>query len=132
LLDRLNTPEKNDESLNGFLIGSLTDLKAEKALPAIERAFKQDLTDTMIIPWHSVQFEFGLITKEEYDRTDQEYRAAHRAIFSTERGPAPARDNDYDPFRGSNLNPSIKKQKEKAKAKRKMAKASQKKNRKRK
>jgi hypothetical protein len=132
LLDRLNTPEKNDDSLNGFLIASLTDLKAEKALPAIERAFKQDLVATMILRWHSVQYEFGLISKEEHDKTEEEFRAAQRAMFNAEREPATATDNDYDPFRGSNLNPSGKKQKEKAKAKRKMAKASQKKNRKRK
>jgi hypothetical protein len=132
LLDRLNTPEKNDDSLNGFLISSLTNLKAEKALPAIEKAFQQDLVDTIILRWHTVQYEFGLITKEEHDQTEKDFRAAQRAMFNAERGAATTSDYDHAPFRGNNLNPSGKKQKEKTKAKRKMAKASQKKNRKRK
>ena len=130
LLQRLQTPEKNDESLNGFLINSLAELKAEKALPAIEAAFKQDLVDTMITRWHTVQHQLGLITQEEYDQAEEEARAAQRTRFVAERSSADS--NDYDPFRGKNVSPSANKQKEKAKAKRKMAKASQKKNRKRK
>jgi hypothetical protein len=130
LLQRLQTPEKNDESLNGFLINSLAELKAEKALPAIEAAFKQDLVDTMITRWHTVQHQLGLITQEEHDQAEEEARAAQRARVFAERSSADS--NDYDPFRGKNVSPSANKQKEKAKAKRKMAKASQKKNRKRK
>lgn len=117
LLDRLQTPEKNDDSLNGFLIASLTNLKAEKALPVIEKAFKRGLVDTMIIRWHTVQYELGLINKEEHDKTEKEFSAAQRAKFIAEREeiglPYP------DPSSGGNINPSLKKQKEKTKAKRK-------------
>ncbi len=130
LLERLHTPDKNHASLNGFLIASLTDLKAEKALPAIEEAFKQGLVDAMIIRWHTVQYELGQITIEEHDQTEKEFRVVQRSKFIAEQGRGDA--YDYVPLRGRNVSTTTNKTKEKAKAKRKMAKASQKKNRKRK
>jgi hypothetical protein len=126
LLEQLKLFEKNEPSINGFLVNSLTNLKVEQALPVIEEAFKAEKVDTSIIRWHSVQFEFGLIDKSEHDRVEEEFRAAHRASRKADMLP-----EDQGRFSGSNINPSRKKQKDKAKAKRKLAKASQKKNRKR-
>jgi nucleotide-binding universal stress UspA family protein len=54
----IHTPD--DETLNGFIIGSLLDLKAVEALPAIQRAFDEDRVDTMIVDFGSVQQEFDL------------------------------------------------------------------------
>lgn len=127
MLEQLKLFDKNDRALNGFLINSLTNLKAEQALPLIEEAFNQDKVDDSILRWHSVQYEFGLIDKEEHDRLEEEFRAAHRSLINSR-----LLSGDRSPFGSTNTSPSTKKHKEKAKAKRKMAKASQKKNRKRK
>lgn len=127
MLEQLSLFSENDPALNGFLINGLTDLKAEEALPLIEKAFKGDRVDDSLVRWHSVQYEFGLISQQEHDRVEAEFRAAFRA-----------RNNlgwPSDNFRlgsGPNTKPSSKKHKEKAKAKRKLAKASRQKNRKRK
>lgn len=127
MLEQFKLFDKNGPALNGFLVNSLTNLKAEQALTLIEEAFNQDKVDDSIIRWHSVQYEFGLISKEEHDRVEEEFRAAHRGSLT-----AGLQPGVRSLFGRSNTSPSSKKQKEKAKTKRKIAKASQKKNRKRK
>ncbi len=52
------TPE--DESLNGFIISSLLEIKAREALPAISQAFDEDRVDTSVVDFGSVQQEFDL------------------------------------------------------------------------
>ena len=58
--------KKNDGELNAFLIVSLINLQATKAIPVIERAFAANRVDTTIVGnWDDVQAEFGLISQEE-------------------------------------------------------------------
>jgi hypothetical protein len=52
------TPE--DETLNGFIITSLLEMKGKEALPAISQAFDEDRVDTSIVDFGSVQQEFDL------------------------------------------------------------------------
>jgi hypothetical protein len=127
MLEQFKLFDKNGSALNGFLVNSLTNLKAEQALSLIEEAFKQDKVDNSIIRWHSVKYEFGLIGKEEHDRVEEEFRAAHRGRLT-----AGLQNGDRNPSGSINTSPSSKKEKGKAKTRRKIAKASQKKNRKRK
>lgn len=118
---------ENDPILNAFIVSSLTDLKAEEALPLIEEAYDKESVDDSVITLHSIRYEFGKIDKDEYDQLEGAYRAARRAAF----GLGPLSGGDPGPSTGSS-NGAASKKKDKAKAKRKMAKASQRKNRKRK
>jgi hypothetical protein len=53
--------KNNDPDLNGFIISSLCELNADEALPLIERAFKADTVEEMIVgDWDEVRREFGL------------------------------------------------------------------------
>ncbi len=57
-LEKFNS---NDPNLNGFIISSLCEVNADEALPLIERAFKADRVDEMIMgDWDEVRREFGL------------------------------------------------------------------------
>jgi len=47
------TPE--DETLNGYIISSLLEMKAVEALPAIHQVFDEDRVDTFIVDFGSVQ-----------------------------------------------------------------------------
>lgn len=127
MLDQLALFSTNDPALNGFLINSLTELKVQEVLPLAEKAFEEDTVDDSMIRWHTVQYEFGLISQEEHDRIEQEFRAAliARNNFSLPSGRTGPANGPYTKTTG-------KKQKAKAKAKRKIAKASRKKNRPRK
>lgn len=52
---------KNDPTLNGFLLGDLLELKAVEALPKIRQAFEQDAIDESITgDWQAVLDELGL------------------------------------------------------------------------
>jgi hypothetical protein len=124
MLDQLALFRTNDSALNGFLINSLTDLKAQEVLPLAEKAFEEDTVDDSMIRWHTVQYKFGLISQEEHDRTEKEFRAA---FIARNNFPLPSGNSGF-----VNTKKSGKKQKEKGKAKRKIAKASRKKNRPRK
>jgi hypothetical protein len=56
--------EDNDESLNGFLIGDLVDMKAVDQIDLIKRAFEADAVDEMINgDVEDVQIELGLLDK---------------------------------------------------------------------
>ncbi len=68
LFERLQHYGDYYPDFNGVLISTLVDLRAEQALPFIEEAFKADKVDNSIIRWHTVQFKFGLITRDEHDR----------------------------------------------------------------
>ena len=76
LLEQFKLFDKNGPALNGFLVNSLTNLKVDQALSLIEEAFNQGKVDDSIIRWHSVQYEFGLIDKEEHDRVEEEFRGS--------------------------------------------------------
>lgn len=68
-MEKLPPFAENDDELNAFMITSLVQLKAQEALPVIERAFKANHVDEMITgPWEAIQYDFGLITKEEFDQ----------------------------------------------------------------
>ncbi|GCE17101.1 hypothetical protein KDK_09010 [Dictyobacter kobayashii] len=68
-MEELPSFAEDDYELNAFMIISLTRLKAQEALPVIERAFKAEHVDEMITgPWELTQKEFGLITQEEFDQ----------------------------------------------------------------
>lgn len=68
-MEKLPSFAENDYELNAFMITSLVQLKAQEALPVIERAFKANHVDEMVTgPWEAIQYEFGLITKEEFDQ----------------------------------------------------------------
>ena len=49
-----------DETINGYVIGHLVDLKTEEALPAIERAYREDRVDQSFIGLDRVRESFGL------------------------------------------------------------------------
>ncbi|NUO82991.1 DUF1186 domain-containing protein [candidate division KSB1 bacterium] len=54
--------EKNDPSLNGFLIANFLDLGAVEAAPVMERAFAADCVDETIAgDWEDVQVDLGLL-----------------------------------------------------------------------
>ncbi len=74
LIRRLELCEKDDPTVNGFVISSLIDLRALEAAPAIERAFTADCVDLSIVgDWEDVQIELGLKTREEI--LQDQYRA---------------------------------------------------------
>ncbi len=65
-MEHLPTFEENDYDLNGWFVSALTQLKAQEALPLIERAFATGSVDYMAAgDWEFVQSKFGLITEEE-------------------------------------------------------------------
>ena len=61
LTRQLERFDENDESLNGFLVNALMELKAMESVPVIERAFAADRVDEFIRgDWEDVQVELGL------------------------------------------------------------------------
>lgn len=61
LTRQLERFDENDTRLNAFLISLLTDLKAEKSAPVIERAFAADRVDKLVMgDWEDAQVELGL------------------------------------------------------------------------
>jgi hypothetical protein len=61
LTRQLESAERNDPTLNGFLMAYLLDLEAVESAPVIERAFATDNVDEMIAGgWEDVRHELGL------------------------------------------------------------------------
>lgn len=66
---RLEPFAENDESLNGFLIHGLIELKAVEAAPLIEQAFAAEAVDyTVDGDWEDAQIALGLKEKRETPR----------------------------------------------------------------
>jgi hypothetical protein len=66
LSDQLKLFEKNDSSINGFLISHMLDLKAVEAAPLMERAFAADCVDLTIAgDWEDIQVALGLLPKRK-------------------------------------------------------------------
>lgn len=62
LTRQLRRFERNDPTLNGFLISSLVDLKAVEALPVMREAYERDCVDTTILgDIEDVQILLGLL-----------------------------------------------------------------------
>jgi hypothetical protein len=56
--------EQNDETINGFIISFLTDLKAVESAPLVERAYQADAVDISIQgDFEDWQIELGLLEK---------------------------------------------------------------------
>ena len=55
LMNQLKAYQKNDPTLNGFIIGYLVDLHAKQAIPLIRDAFESDRVDESFITMESVQ-----------------------------------------------------------------------------
>jgi hypothetical protein len=144
LLERLREPDeaKEEDELNGFLVSSLTDLKATRALPLILQAYDDDWVSDWIIDRTFVLREFGIITPEEADRQwEEERRERMQAVQRTPPVPgrAPRREEEEEEGEEEDLPPPLTvpgsktvAEKAKAKANRKMAQQSRKKNKKRK
>jgi hypothetical protein len=115
-----------DPIFNGFLIGTLADLKVESALPTIQKAFEEGKADDSITDWNSIQYEFGLISEEEYQIQAEKNNAVRRESLRAE--VATRTPSSQNTKKKANKPP--KDAKAKAKSKRKMEKASRKKNRK--
>lgn len=117
LTHQLEEGAEADPTLNGFLLASLLDLKAEESLPVIERAFAADWIDEAVAgDWEDVQIEFGLREHRETPR---------RPLW----GPPLRQVQGFDT---SNVSVHQRKMKTKARAKRKQEKKSRRKNRRRK
>ena len=144
LLERLHEPDeaKGEDEVNAFLVSSLTDLKAPRALPHILQAFDDDWVAEWIIDRTFVEREFGIITPEEADqRWEEERRQRMQAMQPQQDEPtllwAPQEEEEGEdegayipslPAPGGQTTAA----RTKAKAKRKMAEQSRKKNKKRK
>lgn len=64
LASQLERFQEQDDALNGSLVANLVALKAVEAAPVIERAFRADLVDEMVIgDWEDVQVDLGLKTE---------------------------------------------------------------------
>jgi len=69
LMQQLERFAENAPEINGFLVLGLVELKAEEALPLIERAFAARRVDPLILgDWEDVQIEFGLKTQKEVEQ----------------------------------------------------------------
>lgn len=116
LTHQLEEGAEADPTLNGFLLGSLLDLKAEESLSVIEHAFTADWIDESVAgDWEDVQIEFGLKEHRETPR---------RPLW----GPPPLPTQGSDT---STVSAHRRKAKTKAQSKRKQQKKSRRKNRKR-
>ncbi|MDO8670721.1 MAG: DUF1186 domain-containing protein [Dehalococcoidia bacterium] len=62
-LDPAESQTHEDESLNGFVISALLDLKAVEAAPAIRRAFDEHLVDTLVVSLDDAAEKLGLAPK---------------------------------------------------------------------
>lgn len=66
LIQQLAQFEKNDPTLNGFLVSGLCDLKAAERASEIERAFAAKRVDLTIMgDWDEAQVQLGLKTRQE-------------------------------------------------------------------
>jgi hypothetical protein len=64
LLAGLEQYKQNDETINGFIISFLTDLKAVESAPLVERVFQADAVDLSIQgDYEDWQIELGLLEK---------------------------------------------------------------------
>lgn len=112
----LENYKKNDEGLNGFIIYDLVGLKAVEHIDLIEKAFKSESVDEMIMgDFEDVQVELGLIE----ERITKPVRLPFFERLSQ-------REGIFEPER------KVSNAKKKEKNKRKQEKKSRKKNRKRK
>lgn len=56
--------EENDETVNGFIISFLAELKAVESAPLVERAYQADMVDISVIgDYEDFQIEIGLLEK---------------------------------------------------------------------
>ena len=75
LMNQLEAFGDNGDILNANLIYGLTELRAEEALPLIERAFAAEVVDLALMgDWEDVQIEFGV--KAERDTPRPKLRGA--------------------------------------------------------
>jgi len=151
LIAQLKYAPTNDATFNAGLINALADLKAERALDIIERAFETANVDTMFCgSWDDIQAEFGLIEREPIDfdfdpeapinRFELMQRMAEmtgrKSLSEEQLASSDWKDSPYwddDEARSpSSVQRNATKQKKKKKAKRKAAKKARKRNRKRK
>jgi hypothetical protein len=64
LMAGLEQYEQNDETINGFIISFLTDLKAVESVPLVERVFQADAVDLSVQgDYEDFQIELGLLEK---------------------------------------------------------------------
>ena len=112
----LENHKENDEGLNGFIIYDLVRLRAVEYIDLIEKAFKSESVDEMIMgDFEDVQVELGLIEKRIT-------KPARHSFFER----LSQRDETFEAEKKTSRN------KKKEKNKRKQEKKSRKKNRKRK
>lgn len=119
----INAPE-----LNGFLISSLTVLRADGALPLIERAFATEAAvDCSIMgDWEDAQVSFGLKPARETPRPNYVLESLER------HRPPPGADTPWLPPRpGTGHAPGAGKREKKSKNRKKIARQSRQRNRRR-
>lgn len=70
LMRQLEKFAEQEDTLNAFLVSPLLDLKAEEALPMMERAFAADsVNESVCGNWEDVEIEFGLKAHREKPQT---------------------------------------------------------------
>ncbi len=60
LLNRENVDKADEETLTGFLISDILDMKAHELIPDILKAFSEDRVDQHVVDINSVEAELGL------------------------------------------------------------------------
>ena len=58
LSDRLSRYEENSPEINGFIIGSLVQLRSEGSIPTIQKAYASGRVDDFLMSWEDVQKQF--------------------------------------------------------------------------
>jgi hypothetical protein len=89
LARQLGSAEQPETELNGFVVGSLLELKAVEAAPVLERAFAEGIVDESIAGgWPEVQYELGLTdTPPPARRFNGPGSPGWESMFPAESGP---------------------------------------------
>ncbi len=70
LSDRLGRYGENSPEINGFIIGSLVQLRSEESIPTIQKAYASGKVDDFLMSWDDVQKQFepgGALDKPSSD-----------------------------------------------------------------
>jgi hypothetical protein len=86
------------ETLNGFLISALWDIRAVEAMPVIERAFASGRVDESIVgDVEDVQIEFGLKTQREHPRKPNRITELSANLRAAELLESAEANRDFEP-----------------------------------
>lgn len=96
LLKQLESFRDNNETMNAFMIHTLTEWQVERALPVMEEAFKRNRVDLSLRgDWHDVQVDFGLAEPRPPEPTLEERIRQNRISAGLPPEPESEADEDY-------------------------------------